>query len=79
MRSDRDDANHGFMEQNRRNWDDRAGLHAQPTTGYALDRFRNDPDRLSDVVAFDRRYLGLFCQPSRCVQRIVTPAARTVR
>ncbi len=47
-----------YMEQNRRNWDDRAGLHAQPTTGYALDRYRDDPTRLSDVVDFDRRYLG---------------------
>ncbi len=47
-----------FMDQNRRNWDDRARLHAQATTGYRLDRFRDDPSLLSDVVDFDRRYLG---------------------
>ena len=51
-------SNDGFIEQNRRNWDDRASLHAQPTTGYRLDRFRDDRSLLSDVVDFDRRYLG---------------------
>ncbi len=51
-------SNDAFIEQNRRNWDDRAGLHAQPTTGYRLDRYRDDRSLLSDVVDFDRRYLG---------------------
>ncbi len=51
-------SNDDYMAQNRRNWDDRAGLHAQPTTGYRLDRYRADPSLLSDVVDFDRRYLG---------------------
>lgn len=47
-----------FIEQNRRNWDDRALLHARPTTGYRLDRYRHDHSLLSEVVDFDRRYLG---------------------
>jgi SAM-dependent methyltransferase len=51
-------SNDEFIEQNRLNWDDRAGLHAQPTTGYRLDRFRDNRSLLSDVVSFDRRYLG---------------------
>ncbi|MEP1124721.1 MAG: class I SAM-dependent methyltransferase [Ilumatobacter sp.] len=51
-------SNDAFIEQNRRNWDDRAGLHAQATTGYRLDRYRDDRSLLSDVVDFDRRYLG---------------------
>ncbi|MGB3736642.1 MAG: class I SAM-dependent methyltransferase [Ilumatobacter sp.] len=51
-------SNDAFIEQNRLNWDDRAGLHAQPTTGYRLDRFRDDRSLLSGVVDFDRRYLG---------------------
>ena len=51
-------SNDAFMQQNRRNWDDRAGLHAQATTGYRLDRFRDDRSLLSEVVDFDRRYLG---------------------
>ncbi len=46
-----------FMETNRRNWDDRARLHARPTTGYRLDRYRDDPDRLSEIVTFDRHHL----------------------
>jgi SAM-dependent methyltransferase len=46
------------MEANRRNWDDRAGLHARSTTGYRLDRYRDDHSLLSDVVDFDRQYLG---------------------
>lgn len=51
-------SNDDFIAQNKRNWDDRAALHAQPTTGYQLDRYRDDRSRLSDVVDFDRRYLG---------------------
>ncbi len=51
-------SNDAFIEQNRRNWDDRARLHAQDTTGYRLDRYRDDRSLLSDVVDFDRRYLG---------------------
>lgn len=51
-------ANREYMEQNRRNWDDRADLHAQPDSGYQLDRYRDDPSLLSGVVGFDRRYIG---------------------
>lgn len=46
------------MATNRRNWDDRALLHARPDTGYRLDRFRNDRTLLSGVIAFDQPYLG---------------------
>lgn len=51
-------SNDAFMAQNKRNWDDRASLHAQPTSGYRLDRYRDDRSLLSDVVDFDRAYLG---------------------
>ena len=51
-------SNDAFIEQNKRNWDNRASLHAQPTTGYRLDRYRGDRSLLSAVVAFDRQYLG---------------------
>lgn len=46
-----------YMAVNRRNWDDRAPLHASPDTGYRLDRFRNDRTLLSEVIAFDEPYL----------------------
>jgi len=48
----------GHMAANRRNWDDRAALHASPDTGYRLDRFRDDRSLLSGVIAFDQPYLG---------------------
>ena len=51
-------SNEQYFEQNRRNWDDRAGLHARPTTGYKLDRYRDDRSLISQVVDFDRRYLA---------------------
>ncbi|BAN00421.1 class I SAM-dependent methyltransferase [Ilumatobacter coccineus] len=51
-------ANEGYIEANRLNWDDRARLHARGSTGYRLDRFRDDRALLSDVVDFDRQYLG---------------------
>ncbi len=44
-------------EVNRRNWDERAGLHAA-SEDYGLQRFRDDPDHLSDVVRFDIPRLG---------------------
>ena len=47
-----------LFEANRRNWDDRARLHAQGTTGYELDRYRQDRELLSGVVAFDQPHLG---------------------
>lgn len=42
---------------NRRNWDDRAGVHAA-SRFYDLARFREDPDHLSPAVVFDRTRLG---------------------
>lgn len=51
-------SNDGYIEANRLNWDDRARLHARGTTGYRLDRFREDRELLSDVVDFDKHYLG---------------------
>lgn len=48
------------MAANRRNWDDRAPLHASPDTGYRLDRFRNDSALLSGVIAFDAPHLGVL-------------------
>jgi len=46
------------MAANRRNWDDRAPLHASPDAGYRLDRFRDDRSLLSGVIAFDKPQLG---------------------
>lgn len=45
------------FEVNRRNWDERMGLHAT-SEDYALDSFRDDGAHLSDVVRFDIPRLG---------------------
>jgi SAM-dependent methyltransferase len=45
------------FEVNRRNWDERVGLHAA-SPDYALSRFREDPSFISDVVRFDVPRLG---------------------
>jgi len=45
------------FEANRRNWDERSHLHA-PSIGYDIRRLVSGADELSDVVAFDRQYLG---------------------
>jgi SAM-dependent methyltransferase len=45
------------IEVNRRNWDERAGLHAA-SDEYGLARFREDPAHISDVVRFDLPRLG---------------------
>jgi len=45
------------FEVNRRNWDERAALHAA-SEEYALQRFRDDPAHISDVVRFDLPRLG---------------------
>ena len=45
------------IEVNRRNWDERAGLHAA-SPDYGLQRFRDDPGHISDVVRFDIPRLG---------------------
>ena len=42
---------------NRANWDERAPLHLA-SREYAVQSFVDDPDRLSDVVTFDRERLG---------------------
>lgn len=46
-----------YFEANRRNWNERAIVHAKSET-YDLQAFVSDPTHLSDVVAFDQRYLG---------------------
>ncbi|WP_067697141.1 class I SAM-dependent methyltransferase [Nocardia jejuensis] len=46
-----------YRRLNRANWDDRAPLHAA-SADYALDRFRNERDFLSEVVRFDLPKLG---------------------
>lgn len=43
------------LATNLANWESRVPLHEQ---GYALDRYRKDPELLSDVVCFDRALLG---------------------
>ena len=45
------------FEANRRNWDERSHLHAA-ASGYDIDRLKSGDGELSDVVDFDRRYLG---------------------
>jgi 2-polyprenyl-3-methyl-5-hydroxy-6-metoxy-1,4-benzoquinol methylase len=46
-----------YLEVNRANWDDRAGVHAT-SRDYDLQRYRDDPAAISPVVAFDRPLLG---------------------
>jgi SAM-dependent methyltransferase len=46
-----------YRAANRANWDDRASLHAASRT-YDVDRFVDDPERLSGVVEADRWVLG---------------------
>lgn len=45
------------FEANRRNWNERAAIHAA-SKDYNLAAFHSDPTHLSNVVAFDRPYLG---------------------
>lgn len=48
-----------YLDANRRNWDDRAALHAaRDGSGYDVRRYIDDPGLLSDVVRFDRDRLG---------------------
>jgi SAM-dependent methyltransferase len=46
-----------YRTLNRANWDERAPAHAA-SPDYALARFAQDPDFISDVVRFDRERLG---------------------
>ena len=45
------------LATNRDNWDSRVGIHAG-SDAYELSRYRDDPDHLSGVVAFDRTRIG---------------------
>lgn len=46
-----------WYDANRRNWDERAPIHARSRT-YDLQAYRDDPTHLSTIVAFDREVLG---------------------
>lgn len=46
-----------YLRVNRANWDERAPAHAAPVD-YAVQRFTDDPDHISDVVRFDLPLLG---------------------
>ncbi|MEV7694424.1 class I SAM-dependent methyltransferase [Microbacterium sp. NPDC089189] len=59
MTDAREDATAPFRDANRRNWDDRAELHAaRDGSGYDVARYITDRAALSDVVRFDRARLG---------------------
>lgn len=52
-----------YQIANRANWDERAGIHfnstsGKGTTGYNIQRYIDEPDRLSGTVTFDRTELG---------------------
>ena len=60
------------IEMNRRNWDERAAIHARDTTGdYMLDRFRAGEDALHEIEAAElgdisgKRVLHLQCHIGR--------------
>jgi SAM-dependent methyltransferase len=44
-----------YIDVNRRNWDSRVAIHER---GYRVERYREDPHHLSDVVRFDLPRLG---------------------
>ncbi|WP_285506289.1 class I SAM-dependent methyltransferase [Actinokineospora sp. NBRC 105648] len=46
-----------YVAVNKANWDERAPAHAA-STDYGFQRYRDDPEHLSDVVRFDRPRLG---------------------
>lgn len=46
-----------YRELNRANWDERATAHAA-SPDYSVEQFLNDPDFVSEVVAFDLPLLG---------------------
>ena len=48
--------NERYFADNLANWNDRVPIHAGPD-GYGIERYVTDAGHLSDVVAFDRRYL----------------------
>src|ERR1700738_66960 len=64
------------VEMNRRNWDERAAIHARDTTGdYMLDRFRAGEDALHAIEASElgdisgKRVLHLQCHIARMPSR----------
>ena len=46
-----------FLEANRRNWDDRVGVHLGPD-GYSVEELIANPEHITDVVRFDSEQLG---------------------
>jgi SAM-dependent methyltransferase len=46
-----------YFAANLANWNDRVPIHAGPD-GYGIEAFVREPARVTDVVDFDRRYLG---------------------
>ena len=46
-----------YFADNQANWNDRVPIHAGPD-GYNLQRYLEDPTRISEMVALDKRYLG---------------------
>jgi hypothetical protein len=53
------------VEINRRNWDERAAIHARDTTGdYMLDRFRAGEDALHEIEATE---LGDIPESAFCI------------
>jgi 2-polyprenyl-3-methyl-5-hydroxy-6-metoxy-1,4-benzoquinol methylase len=52
-----EDSAANYLEVNRRNWDERAAVHAA-SPSYQFDRLLGDPHHLSEVVAFDLPRLG---------------------
>lgn len=46
-----------YNRANRANWDDRVPIHMGPG-GYDVQKLVDDPERITSVVDFDRRYLG---------------------
>ena len=46
-----------YFADNQANWNDRVPIHAGPD-GYNLQRYLEDPTRISEMVAFDKGYLG---------------------
>ena len=46
-----------YRDINRANWDERAPAHAE-SPDYALEKFREDPTFISDVIRFDLPLLG---------------------
>lgn len=66
------------IEINRRNWDERATIHARDTTGfYALDRVRSNEDRLHSIEAAElgdisrKKVLHLQCHIGTDTLRLV--------